>query len=345
MNPGAIEKILQDAGVPLTPEQITQMKTLRGTPDAQLQSILTEQQKQALETARQEQMQARQDARQQRQENIDARRDSLKVSMEQARAREITQIAGILEQAGAPLTPDQLAQLNAPATPPRIQAILTDQQKQALTDARKQQQQAARQERLTQFRERMETTLDNTIDRMSQILDTAGVPLISDQLAQLQALDPVRDLIPGIQNILTAEQKQAIRKSGAPLLERLRNVQNSLKNPRNPDPTAGALQPGENGTGKATDVAEQPLAFTLRQNYPNPFNPATTIEYSIATQEHVLVEVFGQNGQKVATLVDSDQNAGIHSVVWDASQNSNGTYLCRITAGEFQTSMKMLFVK
>jgi uncharacterized protein YnzC (UPF0291/DUF896 family) len=264
--------------------------------------------------------------------------------MEQARASEITRITGILAQAGDPLTADQLAQLNTPTTPPAsIQAILTDSQKKLVADARRQQQEA-RQERLTQFRGRMETTLGNVIDRMSQILTDAGLPLSADQLSQLQALEPARGLIPGIQNILTAEQKQAIRKSG-PLLERLRNVQKGLKNPRNPDPSAGALQPGQDGTGKATDVAEQPLAFTLRQNYPNPFNPSTTIEYSIAAPERVIVEVFSQNGQKVATLVDSDQNAGIHSVVWDASQFSNGTYLCRITAGDFQTSMKMLFVK
>ena len=47
--------------------------------------------------------------------------------------------------------------------------------------------------------------------------------------------------------------------------------------------------------------------YRLAQNFPNPFNPVTTIQFSIAQQSSVKLEVFNMLGQRVATLVNGEE--------------------------------------
>ena len=82
----------------------------------------------------------------------------------------------------------------------------------------------------------------------------------------------------------------------------------------------------------------------------NPFNPATTIIYSLPQAEHVVLEIYNSNGQKVRTLVDEVVSSGEHSVIWDATSDNNekvatGIYLYKMTAGDFVDSKKMSLVK
>lgn len=100
----------------------------------------------------------------------------------------------------------------------------------------------------------------------------------------------------------------------------------------------------------ATDVPEDdnaslPRKLHVEQNYPNPFNPSTEIGYSLPTATHVTLEVYNLTGQRVATLVNSDQATGTHTVRWDASQYASGVYMYRLTAGEFTETKKMLLIK
>ncbi|MBD3233511.1 MAG: T9SS type A sorting domain-containing protein, partial [candidate division Zixibacteria bacterium] len=45
------------------------------------------------------------------------------------------------------------------------------------------------------------------------------------------------------------------------------------------------------------------------------------------------------------TLVDGQQEAGYHSVTWDASNYSSGVYFYKLTAGDKQFVKKMMLVK
>lgn len=86
-------------------------------------------------------------------------------------------------------------------------------------------------------------------------------------------------------------------------------------------------------------------AFELEQNFPNPFNPSTTIRYRLARSSAVHIAVFNGLGQQVASLVDENQDAGIHELTFDGRALSSGTYLCRLRAGAVQETRKLLLVR
>lgn len=97
-----------------------------------------------------------------------------------------------------------------------------------------------------------------------------------------------------------------------------------------------------------TDVKSEDLqitSFDLAQNFPNPFNPSTTIAYQLQSSSKVILKVYDVLGKEVALLVNDYQNAGKHSINFDASNLSSGLYFAKITAGNFVKTIKMSLVK
>ena len=88
-----------------------------------------------------------------------------------------------------------------------------------------------------------------------------------------------------------------------------------------------------------------PVAFKLNQNYPNPFNPSTTIGFDLPEKAVVQIDVFNETEKKVATIVNSTLQPGSHTVQFDASELSSGTYIYRIQAGSFSETRKMILIK
>ena len=98
-------------------------------------------------------------------------------------------------------------------------------------------------------------------------------------------------------------------------------------------------------TGVDTEDLSIPDQFVLQQNYPNPFNPATTISYSLASQEHVTIKVYDMRGREVVTLVDEQKDSGFHKVVFDGSDLSSGVYLYKLRAGNFEQTRKLTLAR
>ena len=91
-------------------------------------------------------------------------------------------------------------------------------------------------------------------------------------------------------------------------------------------------------------------SFLLGGNFPNPFNPSTTIDFQLPKESHVSITIFNSNGQLIRTLVDSHLPAGAHRVQWDGLDDSGthvaaGIYLCRMKAGDFMDTKRMVMVK
>ncbi|MGQ9559620.1 MAG: fibronectin type III domain-containing protein [Candidatus Oleimicrobiaceae bacterium] len=110
---------------------------------------------------------------------------------------------------------------------------------------------------------------------------------------------------------------------------------------------------GRSEYSPAIEVTVQPPSSSaLLGNYPNPFNPGTEIAYRIAKssegeQVRVRLIVYNLLGQEMITLVSGEQHPGWYSVIWDGRDALgrpvvSGLYICRLQAGSFVSSRKML---
>ena len=90
--------------------------------------------------------------------------------------------------------------------------------------------------------------------------------------------------------------------------------------------------------------------FALEQNRPNPFNSSTRINFSVGERSNVKIEIYDVKGALVRTLVNEQLEAGEWPIVWDGadahgSVMPSGTYVCKMTAGEFTQTLKMTLHK
>ncbi len=114
-----------------------------------------------------------------------------------------------------------------------------------------------------------------------------------------------------------------------------------------PDSIRALVQP--------TDVHDRastlPRTTVLRQNMPNPFNPVTTIRFDLARGGPVALRVYDVAGRRVRTLLDASLPAGWnHRVTWDGQDDNgrrvaSGIYLYRLSAGDFDRTMKTVILK
>ncbi|UCE23565.1 MAG: T9SS type A sorting domain-containing protein [Candidatus Zixiibacteriota bacterium] len=88
-----------------------------------------------------------------------------------------------------------------------------------------------------------------------------------------------------------------------------------------------------------------PGEFVLKANYPNPFNPSTEVQFGLPHACHARLEILNILGQKVATLVDGNLEAGYHTYTWNGSNAASGVYLYRLVTDDKIISRTMLLVK
>ena len=91
-------------------------------------------------------------------------------------------------------------------------------------------------------------------------------------------------------------------------------------------------------------------AFRLGAPAPNPFARSTTVRFTMPTRDHAALRVYDLTGRLVRTLLDSDVQAGEHSVRWDALDDRGepvrvGTYFARLTSGSRVAYRTLVFVR
>lgn len=93
-----------------------------------------------------------------------------------------------------------------------------------------------------------------------------------------------------------------------------------------------------------------PDRAALLQNYPNPFNPSTIVSFRLSIVNWVTIKVYDILGREVATLVNEVKQPGIYTVTWDGTGTSGlraggGVYFCRMTAGAYEETRRMILIK
>jgi flagellar hook assembly protein FlgD len=76
----------------------------------------------------------------------------------------------------------------------------------------------------------------------------------------------------------------------------------------------------------------------------------TTLRYDLPEDAMVNITIYDMLGREVKTLVNTTQDAGFRSVIWNATNDydkpvSAGVYFYQIKAGEFVQIRKMVLLK
>ena len=82
-------------------------------------------------------------------------------------------------------------------------------------------------------------------------------------------------------------------------------------------------------------------SYQLNQNYPNPFNPHTTIDFFLAEDAEIELNIFNLQGKCVRELASGHYSFGRHSVIWDSTDSfgskvASGAYLYALRVNDGQ---------
>jgi hypothetical protein len=111
------------------------------------------------------------------------------------------------------------------------------------------------------------------------------------------------------------------------------------------DPAIIQLDDQNVATGGADAALNLPLSTS-----PNPFNPEVTLRFSLDNKSAITLQVFDIRGNLVRHLMQGEQTAGPHAVVWNGRDNnghllSSGIYIIRLISNGREEVKRVLFVK
>jgi aminopeptidase N len=90
---------------------------------------------------------------------------------------------------------------------------------------------------------------------------------------------------------------------------------------------------------------EPGTGFELRQNEPNPFSRQTAITYSLDQTSSVRIEILNADGKALLTPIHGTHQPGVYRYVLSDDTLSPGIYFCRMDAGSFSQTRKMIVIK
>lgn len=85
--------------------------------------------------------------------------------------------------------------------------------------------------------------------------------------------------------------------------------------------------------------------FDLYQNDPNPFKDYSLIHYSVAQPSMVRISVLDNSGKQILQPVNRKHEAGTYTFVLNSENLPRGIYYCRMEAGRYCKTIKMVIVK
>jgi hypothetical protein len=96
--------------------------------------------------------------------------------------------------------------------------------------------------------------------------------------------------------------------------------------------------------------APLPRFAMLYPNAPNPFNPSTTLRLDLPDTRRVSLRVYDIQGRLVRELLDAKMAAGQYALRWNGKNEAGhevagGVYFCRMEAGNYSRTLKIVLLK
>ncbi len=85
--------------------------------------------------------------------------------------------------------------------------------------------------------------------------------------------------------------------------------------------------------------------LVLARNYPNPFNVSTSLEYNLPEPSYLTIDIYNILGRQVATIFEGTQEAGKHTITWDASAFPSGVYFARLKTKRHSRTIRLVLLK
>ena len=79
--------------------------------------------------------------------------------------------------------------------------------------------------------------------------------------------------------------------------------------------------------------------------FPNPSNGSTNISFNMQKPSQAEIQIFNSQGQLIENLGSALYSPGVHSLVWDATQQPNGIYLVVLTMKDKVLKHKIAILK
>jgi hypothetical protein len=103
-------------------------------------------------------------------------------------------------------------------------------------------------------------------------------------------------------------------------------------------------------TAGLPDIFGTPGDFSLCESSPNPFGQTAQIRYGVPRQASLALEIYDVFGRRVKTLVDWSVEPGVHTAVWDGTDEmgspvASGIYYAHMTAPGFSKTTKVILLQ
>lgn len=83
----------------------------------------------------------------------------------------------------------------------------------------------------------------------------------------------------------------------------------------------------------------------LYQNFPNPFNSSTIIQFQLAQENKIRIELYNILGEKIQTIVEGFYSRGMHSIDFSSDKLPSGIYLYKMETGTQTLIKKFITIK